>query len=256
MFSIKRYIDTHCHLDAIESDDEKKQIIAEAKNAGVEKFIVPGVDLNNWKKLSALARQFPNAYLAPGIHPLFLEELVLARSIALLEKQLEEPKVIAIGEVGLDIYHSKENLDMQLAFFKAQTELAISAKLPLLLHVRKAHDTILSILRKRQYAQKGCGGVVHAYSGSLQQAQQYYEMGFLLGIGGMICNPRARKKQTIVAQMPINALVLETDAPYMNIYPRALPAILQSIAELREEDPVYIARAILKNTLSLFFPNS
>ncbi len=248
----EKHLDTHCHLDAAEFAGKREKIITAARRAGVCRFIVPGVALTDWQRLHDIAARFSGVYTAPGVHPLFTEGLTPPEVTAALEKQLALPKVVAIGEIGLDAYQSSSQIDMQIPLFKAQTELAISAKLPLLLHIRKAHDVVLSILRKLRYAQQGSGGVVHAYSGSLQQAEQFCQMGFCLGIGGMLLNPRARRIKDIVRQMPIAALVLETDAPYMKTEPQAIPSIAQYMAELRGEKKERVLRGIAENNSRIF----
>ncbi len=247
-----KIIDTHCHLDAAEFAGKRELLLKDAKGKGVCGYIVPGVTPRSWEKMAYFAKRFSGVHTAPGVHPLFTEGLVLADVIASLGSRLAAKEVVAIGEVGLDLYAGRDSLDQQLPFFTAQMELAISARLPLILHVRKAHDTVLSLLRKFHYDKKGCGGVVHAYGGSLQQAQHYYNMGFSLGIGGTICNPKARKIREIVTQMPLNAFVLETDAPYMRIMPDALGDVILSIAELREEETGNIAQVIERNTYKIF----
>ncbi len=247
-----KIIDTHCHLDANEFTGVREQVIRDAQKAGVCGCIVPGVHPGNWARLDDIASRFNGAYIAPGVHPLFLDGLAMKETINALERQLMSPQVVAVGEIGLDLYASRDSLDKQLPFFTAQVELAISLHLPLILHVRKAHDTVLSILRKLHYSRKGSRGTIHAYGGSLQQAQQYYDMGFSLGIGGMICNPNARKIRNIVTQMPLDAFVLETDAPYMKISPDALGAVAQCIAELRREKTEFIMQTIHNNTCNIF----
>ncbi len=247
-----KLIDTHCHLDAAELAGKRESLLKDAGEQGVCGYIVPGVDPRSWEKAAYFAKRFTGVYTAPGVHPLFTEGLVLSDVIVALERRLTTKKVVAIGEIGLDLYAGRGEFDQQLPFFTAQVELSISARLPLILHVRKAHDMVLSLLRKLHYEKKGCGGVVHAYGGSLQQAQHYYDLGFSLGIGGMICNPKARKIREIVTQMPLDALVLETDAPYMRIMPDALGDVVFSIAELRGEDAENVVQAIEENTYNIF----
>ncbi len=247
-----KIIDTHCHLDADEFAGARELIIRNAEKVGVCGYIVPGIHPDNWARLDDIASRFNGAYIAPGVHPLFLDGLAIEETIKALERQLMSPKVVAAGEIGLDLYTSQDNLDKQLPFFIAQVELAIFLHLPLILHIRKAHDIVLSILRKSHYSQKGNRGIVHAYGGSLQQAQQYYDMGFSLGIGGMICNPKARKIRAIVTQMPLDAFVLETDAPYMKILPDALGRVTQCIAELRKEKIDSVTQTIHNNTCNIF----
>ncbi len=249
---MEEYIDTHCHLDAAEFTGRRADVISDARQAGVDIFIVPGVSIHDWHRLDTIAGLFPGVYTAPGVHPLFIAGLAPAEVTAALEKQLVRPHVVAIGEIGLDGYQNSRDISSQLPFLTAQVELAISARLPVLLHIRKAHDIVLSTLRKLRYAQGGCGGVVHAYSGSLQQAEQYYQMGFSLGVGGMLCNPAARRIRSIVSQMPIEALVLETDAPYMRLEPKSIPAIVGCMAGLRGEKEETLRQVIAENSRRIF----
>ncbi len=249
---MEEYIDTHCHLDAAEFTGKRADVISDAQQAGVNIFIVPGVSIKDWQRLDDIADLFPGVYTAPGVHPLFIAGLIPTEVTAALEKQLIRPHVVAIGEIGLDGYQNSRDISSQLPFFTTQVELAISARLPILLHIRKAHDIVLSTLRKLHYAQRGCGGVVHAYSGSLQQAEQYYQMGFSLGIGGILCNPAARKIRNIVSQIPIDALVLETDAPYMRLEPKSIPTIVECMAKLREERRDTLRQVITENSRRIF----
>ncbi len=255
-----KLVDTHCHLDSAEFSEDLFHVIDTAKQAGIIKFIVPGIHPNHWKTLEQLDSRFPEIAIAPGTHPLFIENLSLSHTVQLLEQVIISTKAVAIGEIGLDFYHDQKNIAEQKAFFKAQLQLAISAKLPVLLHVRKAHDTILSLLRKQHYGQRGKGGIVHAFCGSMEQAKQYRQLGFCFGVGGVITYPRATKIRKIMANLPLQALVLETDAPDMPLqgyqgeanHPHQLVKIAGCLAELRQETTEIIAEYTTKNAKALF----
>lgn len=253
-------IDTHCHLDDEVFVGNVAQQIQSAQKVGVQKFIVPGVHPKGWEQLVHLKNQFPEIYIAPGVHPLFLNSLFFQETMDSLEKTLTHSKVVGIGEFGLDFYHGTADKDRQQRFFEAQVALAITAQIPALLHVRKAHDTVLATLRRFRYGQRGKGGVIHAFGGSLQQAKQYQQLGFCIGIGGQISYPRAKKIKKTVAAMPEETLLLETDAPYMPLYghqgkantPSKLLLVLQHLAQLRQENIHVTANYAIKNTKMIF----
>lgn len=257
-----KLIDTHCHLDAVEFSGTISQIIAAARHVGVTRYVVPGIQPCDWKRLQKLSIQFDGVFTAPGIHPLFVGKLSLADVMNSLEQCLLQPKVVAIGEIGLDFYDGISDMERQRQFFLAQLQLAIAAKFPVLLHVRKAHDSVLSILRKVRYGQRGCGGIVHAYSGSFQQAQHYLQQGFCLGFGGNISYPRAIKIRAVAREITQDALVLETDAPYMPLkggqgrsnLPQNLPVVLQHLAQLRGEERGTVAEYTCRNVKNIL-PN-
>lgn len=244
-------IDSHCHLDFPVFDADRSEILAKARAAGVIGMVIPGTVEAGWPTLVRLAMTDRNLYAALGLHPMFLQEHKDAH-LQELEKVLGFSKPVAIGEIGLDRQIDNGDYVLQEHFFKAQLAIAKTADLPVLLHVRKAHDEVLHHLRHTKLSR---GGIVHAFNGSEQQAEQYLELGFKLGFGGALTFPRALKLQRLVQILPLSAIVLETDSPDMKPVfeaserntPLNLPGILKEVARLRGESPELTAAATTRN---------
>jgi len=201
-------IDTHCHLDAAEFDADRDVVLARATQLGVGRILIPGVERANFAAVASLCRAESMCRPAYGIHPMFVdrarEEDVLA-----LADWLKGDEVVAVGEIGLDHFIEPRDEDRQLAFFRAQLELARKYELPVILHVRRAIDPILRELRRCRVV----GGIAHAFNGSEQQAQAFIKLGFALGFGGAMTWSRAAHLRRLATSLPEEALVLETDAP-------------------------------------------
>ena len=248
-------VDTHCHLDIEAFDADRGQVLERARERGVRRLLVPAVDATHWDGLLQLCGSDNYLYPALGLHPVFLQTHTSA-DIASLESAVEKYRPIAVGEIGLDYFVHELDRANQQTLFEAQLEIARKASLPIILHVRKAHDQVLSTLRRIPVR----GGTVHAFNGSLQQAQQYIDMGFKLGFGGMLTYTRSRKIRQLAADLPVDALVLETDAPDMTVSahqgernsPEYLPDCLQALAEVRNAEPDELARQTTRNACSVF----
>lgn len=246
-------IDSHCHLDIPRFEQVVDLLIDEAKQAGVDRFILPGVARSGWNRLLKLCSEHEGLYGAPGLHPMYLSHHKPG-DIDSLSQLVEHEKTIAIGEIGLDYFRGKETADQQQQLFEEQLALAKKRNKPVLLHVRKAHDQVLATLRRKHFHH---GGIVHAFSGSYQQATQYIELGFLIGVAGTITYERARKTRQTMATLPLNALVLETDSPDLPLFgrqgkpniPSHLPEIAAHLAALRGESLESIARATTANCI-------
>ncbi len=244
-------IDTHCHLDSDIFRPGVPQLIHDAGKKRVIAFVVPGYIGSNWERIFTLAAQHRNVYPAPGLHPLYLSRHQ-SDDLTTLDRLCTQKNPVAIGEVGLDFYHGNTDATQQHELFCHQIAIAIKHKLPLLLHVRKAHDTVLSILRKTKFTN---GGIVHAFSGSRQQAEQYIALGFKLGYGGNITYSRATRIRQLATELPLSAIVLETDAPDMPLQnyrheknsPLHLPEILETLAHLRGLSKEEVARQTTEN---------
>jgi TatD DNase family protein len=244
------WIDTHCLLDAAEFDADRDAVRQRARDAGVGLCVIPAVERANWAKVQALAHRYGDVY-ALGIHPLFtpqasqddLQTLALA-----LQQHAEDSRLVAVGEIGLDGFVPGLDMARQQLFYKAQLKLAQQHNLPVVLHVRRSADLLLQGLRQTPVK----GGIAHAFNGSLQQAQQFIAMGFKLGFGGALTFERANQLRMLATQLPLDALVLETDAPdipphwlYVTAEDRAqglpqgrntpdqIPRIAQALADLR-----------------------
>jgi TatD DNase family protein len=209
------WIDTHCHLDAAEFDADRDAVRQNAKTLGVEKCVIPAVMASHFDDVRLLAHRHADAY-ALGIHPLYTqqaEEKDLATLDAHLHAHRDDPRLVAVGEIGLDGFvpemNTPEAFAKQTHFFEAQLQLAQRHQLPVILHVRRSADGLLKGLRQFPVA----GGIAHAFNGSLQQAKMFIEMGFKLGFGGAMTYDRATKLRALATELPLSALVLETDAP-------------------------------------------
>jgi len=235
-------IDTHCHLDFTEHFPDFDAALTAAHAAGVNKIILPGVTQYCWKRLLQLCSLKQGVFGAPGLHPLYLgyHQPHHLQELEELLNGSEFDRSIAIGETGLDYYPESVDRDAQQQLFEQQLQIAATTRLPILLHVRKAHDQVLATLRRKHFSQ---GGIVHAFSGSYQQACAYITLGFGIGICGTITYDRALRIRKVAMQLPKEWLVLETDAPDIplathrgkNNHPKFLPEILETIAALLGE---------------------
>lgn len=227
--------DTHCHLDAIELDPVRDRYVTEAIKANVQYMLVPAIGGHaNFLKLASLQKRY-GILLALGFHPLYASNFN-EKDLVDLENAIQIIKPIAIGEIGLDNWQHPTNLSHQISLFSAQLTLAKHYHLPVVLHARGAIDLVLRHLRQASLL----GGVVHAFNGSEQQAKQFIELGFKLGFGSTVTYPNAHHIHRLVAQLPADVLVLETDAPYMKpvwqtILPNNIEQYAQAIATLRHQ---------------------
>lgn len=247
--------DSHCHLDCVEFDVDRAQVLARCKALGLVGIVLPGVAAAGWDKLLSTAAADPIYYPTLGLHPMYVsehEEVHLAR----LEREIALHSVVAIGEIGLDFFVDGLDRDRQLELFKAQLAIAATANLPVVLHVRKAHDEVLACLRRAP----GVRGVVHAFGGSEQQARVYIDLGFKLGFGGAMTYDRALKLRRLAHDLPLSSILLETDAPDIPTSahsgernsPEYLPEILACLAELRGETSEHVAAQTTRNALELY----
>jgi TatD DNase family protein len=238
-------VDTHCHLDVSEFDADRDEVIARARAAGVQQMVVPAVDAAHWEGLVALCNSYTGLYPALGMHPVYWQQHRPEHLRALAEA-IETWRPVAVGEIGLDFFIPDADREVQRQLLAAQLDIARDAGLPVILHVRKAHDEVLSMLRRHRVK----GGIAHAFNGSLQQADAYLGLNFRLGFGGMLTYDRSRKIRALAKALPMQAIVLETDAPDMTVAshhgqrnsPEYLPECLQALAEVREEAPELLAQ--------------
>lgn len=235
--------DTHCHLDAAEFDHDREQVIARAQAAGVKAIVIPAVEVANFDRVRLLAHSFAQGFYALGIHPMYVERAAPEALVQLREALLQhraDSKLIAVGEIGLDFFipeiSSGEPRAKQELFYEAQLKLALEFDLPVLLHVRRSQDTLLKYLRRHRVR----GGIAHAFNGSMQQAQQFVELGFALGIGGAMTFDRALQIRRLAAELELGALVLETDAPDIS------PAWLVKGARNEPHEVLQIAQALAR----------
>ncbi|MBF0626739.1 MAG: TatD family hydrolase [Magnetococcales bacterium] len=242
-------LDTHCHLDFPVFDPDRETVLERARSVGVRGYLVPGVRLRDFDRVAAL--RGPEIAIAFGLHPGFLADHP-ADGVVQLERWILEHQPMAVGEIGLDYLLPEEHHAAQWMLLEQQVRLAARHALPLLLHVRRAHDLVLSLLRRLSFAH---GGIVHAFGGSLQQAEAYGRLGFCLGLGGVVTHDRARRIRQVAAVMPEEWMVLETDAPDLapaghageRNEPCFLPEVVRVLAELRGVEPEQIVTITTRN---------
>lgn len=254
------WIDTHCHLDAPEFSGHERQIAAEAAKAGVCHIVIPSIDRPGFASVTELAHACPNCSCALGIHPLYVagsDESDLRILDEMLQKNLADPHLVAIGEIGLDFYLPELTRpplrEKQEFFFVEQLKMAKKHGLPVLLHTRRAVDTVLKYLRRHDIH----SGIAHAFSGSLQQAQAFIEQGFKLSFCGTATHERARQLRQLVATLPIDTIVVETDSPDLppawknrkENSPLELPRIGEALAALRGIPTVELAQHTRQNAI-------
>jgi TatD DNase family protein len=248
-------IDSHCHLDDDRFHDLRGDVIDEAAALGVTRMIVPATTANRWEKVKQLCDRHADLHAAYGLHPMFIEQHQAAH-LRELDEWLERERPVAVGECGIDFFTSRIDEKWQKQLFQEQLQLAENHGLPVIVHVRKAMDEVISLLRR----QARCRGVVHSFAGSEQQARQLYDLGFKLGIAATVGFERARKLRAVVAAMPLDALLLESDAPdqpgtahrgQLN-RPAYIVEHLQTMAELRQLEITDLAAALTRNTIDLF----
>ena len=212
------FVDTHCHLDGEEFKDDVEAVIARAREAGAAAIGIPGIDLKSCKTVLALCRQHPGfCYPMLGLHP----EEVRAdwREMLAQIRQFITPEVIAIGEVGLDFYWSREFEQEQLLAFEEQVRWSVETGLPLMIHCRKAQNELVAILK--HYQKDLPGGVFHCFTGNELEAKELLQFdNFVLGIGGVLTFKKSHLPEVLPAAVPLERIVLETDAPYMAPVPK------------------------------------
>lgn len=247
--------DSHCHLDAAEFDADRAQVIARARQAGVMRQIVPAVDAASWPRLREACQTAPGLFPAYGLHPMFLSRHQPADLQALAD-WIEREQPVAVGECGLDFHVQALDPDAQQHYFQGQLRLARDFDLPLIIHARRAVEAVIVAIRRVG----GLRGVIHSYAGSPEQARQLWDNGFLIGLGGPVTYERAQRLRRLAAQMPLDSLLLETDAPDQpdahhrgqRNEPARLPRVCEVIAQLRGQPPEDIAKATSDNATRLF----
>jgi len=248
-------VDSHCHLDAPEFDRDRDAVIARARAAGVARQVVPAVDAAGWPKLRDLCAAAPGLYPAYGLHPMYLAEHK-PEHLRELRAWIERERPVAVGECGLDFFVEGLDPAQQETCFDGQLRLAREFDLPLIVHARRAVDAVIAAIRRVG----GLRGVVHSFSGSPEQARQLWKLDFLIGLGGPVTYERAHRLHSLVASMPLEYLLLETDAPDQpdagirgeRNEPARLAVVCEAIARLRDATPEEIADATTRNAERLF----
>ena len=252
-------IDTHCHLDAREFDTDRDAVVAAAREAGVTTLILPSVEVSGFPAVRACCQRYPGCHPAYGIHPLYVgaareDDLYTLRQWLRDEISGEHPPV-AVGEIGLDFFVPGHDASRQEQFFIEQLQIAAEFNLPVLLHVRRAVVPGLKCLRHSKVRR----GIAHAFNGSRQQAQAFIDLGFKLGFGGAMTWPRATRIRQLATELPLESIVLETDAPDMSPVwrqgqrnsPDQLPLIAATLADLTRLPPGRILEQTNANALAV-----
>ena len=253
-------IDSHTHLDFPDFDADRQQLLTRSKALGVERMVVLGVYQRNWQRLWDLVQTDHQLYAAFGLHPVYLNEHRPEHVTELgqwLSRLAGHPQLCAVGEIGLDYYLPELDREAQQQLFEAQLQLAADFQLPALLHVRRSHAQVIATLKRFKLQR---GGIVHAFAGSREEAREYIKLGFKLGLGGAATWPQALRLRKVIVDLPLDAIVLETDSPDMApaMYPNQrnspehLPDICQALAEVMGISPQRLAEVTSANARQLF----
>ncbi|KAG8153904.1 TatD family hydrolase [Burkholderia catarinensis] len=251
------WIDTHCHLDAAEFDADRDAVAQAARAAGVSRIVIPSIGRDNFTTVRELAQRTPGAVYALGIHPMYTPQARdedLDRLRMEIEASLDDPRFVAIGEIGLDYFVPGLDEGRQQFFYQGQLKLAREFDLPVLCHVRKSQDRVLAGLRRFGVRR----GIAHAFNGSFQQADAYLAQGLRLGFGGNVTFARALQIRRLATQLPLDAIVVETDAPDIapewayqsRNTPDQVPRIGDVLAELRGLDAGALSLCTSANALA------
>ncbi|MFQ3237573.1 MAG: TatD DNase family protein [Paraglaciecola sp.] len=250
-------IDSHCHLDFPCFAEDLVAILSQCQANNIHRIVIPGTRAASWPQLIGMSQSSPLLEFSLGLHPYFLEEYTECDLVLLDELITRHRKtVVAVGEIGLD-NSLNTALALQEKVFVRQLLLAEKHQLPVIIHHRRSHNQLIRALKAHLPSK---GGIIHAFSGSLYEAQTYLNMGFKLGVGGTITYSRAIKTRKVFSQLPLSSLVLETDAPDMPLHgkqgernsPIYLPLILTALQQLRNESEEEVADACERNTKDIF----
>jgi TatD DNase family protein len=260
-----RLMDSHCHFDFSEFDEHRLELWSLCRENNIQHLLIPGVHPDQWLTSYELTKTLVGVKCAAGVHPWWIAKLsainlddqgLSASLLKHLEKTLQQVNCVAIGECGLDKTIGT-NFELQQIIFEQHIRCACDTGLPVIIHVRQTQNETLQLLARLKPAG---GGVIHGFTGSLDLARQYWALGFYLGVGGSITYPRANKTRQTLAKMPLESLLLETDAPDMPLHgfqgapnsPLKIVNIAQALAELRTETIEDIARQTTENAHQLF----
>lgn len=249
--------ESHAHYDDEAFDEDRDILLSSMRDNGIEYIINVGASLQSTRTTMELTRQYPFIYGAAGVHPSETAELN-EDNFKWLAKQCKDPKVVAVGEIGLDYYWEEPDHDIQKIWFIRQLELARNSKKPVIIHSREAAKDTYDIMTA-QHAEE-IGGVIHCYSYSAEMALDYMKMGFYIGIGGVVTFKNGKKMKEVVQAIPIERILLETDSPYLAPEPNRgkrnsslnIPYIAQEIAQLKGLKPEEVEQITNQNAKQLF----
>ncbi|ALI00537.1 TatD family deoxyribonuclease [Pseudomonas sp. FW306-02-F02-AA] len=253
-------IDSHTHLDFPDFDPDRQALLAQCRALGVKRMVVLGVYQRNWQRVWDLVQSDPDLHAAFGLHPVYVDEHRPADLTELadwLTRLAGHRQLCAVGEIGLDYFLEELDRERQQALFEAQLQLAADFQLPALLHVRRSHAAVIATLKRFRLKR---AGIIHAFAGSQEEAREYLKLGFKLGLGGAATWPQALRMHKVIAGLPLESVVLETDSPDMApaMYPGQrnspahLPAICAALAQIMAISPEQLAAASTANACELF----
>lgn len=253
-------IDTHTHLDFPDFDADRPALLAESRALGVRQMVVLGVYRDNWQRVWDLVQSDPDLHAALGLHPVYLDQHRADDPTQLrdwLNRLAGHRQLCAVGEIGLDYYIQTLDRERQQTLFEAQLHLAAEFELPALIHVRRSHAAVIATLKRIELKR---AGIIHAFAGSFEEAREYIKLGFKLGLGGAATWPQALRMHRVLAKLPLDAVVLETDSPDMapamfagqRNSPAHLPAICEALARIMSVGPERLAEASTANARQLF----
>ena len=263
MIGLEGIFDTHAHYDNEAFDQDRENILSNLEENGIGAVVNVGASLESSARSLELSRKYPFVYAAAGVHPSETAELT-EESLAWLRRQLADPKVVAVGEIGLDYYWPEPSHELQQYWFNRQLDLAEEEGMPVIIHSRDAAADTLQMIKQHYSKAKAAGreltGVIHCFSYGPEIAKEYIKMGFWLGIGGVVTFQNARKLGGVVEEVPLSKLVLETDAPYLSPVPYRgqrnsslnLPYVVEEIARRKKIPAEEVVRVTAENARKLY----
>ncbi len=248
-------IDSHVHFDDPRFDKDRDAVYQRAMQAGVIAMIMPAITAESWPKTKQCSDQYENVFPAYGLHPYFIDQHK-PEHLDQLKDWIKKEQPVAVGECGLDYFLPELDQEKQKNFFEAQLEIAKESSLPIIIHARSAVEDVINVIRKSGHNK----GMIHSYNGSLQQAKQLIDLGYYLSFGGAVTYTRANKLRTLIKELPLESMLIETDAPDQpdadhkdqRNEPGFILEILNTFAELRSESRETIAQQTMHNTVRLF----
>ena len=249
--------DTHAHYDDRQFEEDREELLGSMRENGVELIVDAGSDIASWDKIEQLTDRYPFIYGAIGVHPDEVGELD-EEKMKRMEQLLAREKMVAVGEIGLDYYWKEPDPEIQKHWFVRQLQLAREVKLPVIIHSRDAARDTLDIMKAEKAGE--IGGVIHCFSYGTEMAREYLNMGFYLGIGGVVTFNNGRKLKEVVDYMPLDRIVLETDCPYLSPVPNRgkrnsslnLPYVAEAIGQIKGISPEEVIAITNQNARNLY----
>ncbi len=249
--------DSHCHVDDDSYDKDRTELIESLPQKGIDLIMEIGADMDSSRRATVLAKRYPFIYAAVGVHPHDAQDMT-EHDIEELALLATEPKVKAIGEIGLDYHYMNTDKTLQKKWFKRQMELTMDLSMPFIIHDRDSHADCLEILRK--FDIKRVGGVMHCFSGSVEMAKEVIKMGMVISLGGPVTFKNARHSVDVAREIPLDKILIETDSPYLSPEPlrgkRNSPEyvryVAEKIAEIKGETFETVAKVTKENAMKLF----